>query len=319
MKTLDMLLGVAVGDALGVPVEFTARKTLERFPVTGMREYGTHGQPAGTWSDDSSLTFCLAESLCGGYDLRDQARRFVDWRADAYWTAHGRVFDIGIATNAAIHDLSRGVDPVLAGGRDEHSNGNGSLMRILPLIAYLKDLPMAERFERVREVSSLTHGHIRSVIACFLYTEFALQLLQGRLPGAAILFLRSEVRAFLRTHPHCAEPELQRFHRILFLPVGPYDQVAIEDEERDSIHGSGYVLSTLEASLWCLFSTESYADAVLAAVNLGEDTDTTAAVTGGLAGLLYGAGSIPAKWLEVLARKDDITDLASRLNERYFK
>lgn len=318
MKTLDILLGVAVGDALGVPVEFTPRENLTRNPVTGMRAFGTHNQPAGTWSDDSSLTCCLAESLCIGYDLQDLAQRFVQWRSDAYWTAHGRVFDIGIATQAAIGNLERGIDPVLAGGRDEDSNGNGSLMRILPLVAHLKFLPMEHRFECVREVSSLTHAHIRSVIACFLYTEFALQLLQGRLPGAAILFLRTEVLAFLQAHPGCPESELKRFHRILFIPNDNRDQVAIEDESIDQIHGSGYALSSLEASLWCLFETDNYTDAVLAAVNLGQDTDTTAAITGGLAGLVYGSDSIPSEWLQVLARRDDIIDLARRLGERYF-
>lgn len=318
MKTLDILLGVAVGDALGVPVEFTPREVLVGNPVTGMRGFGTHNQPAGTWSDDSSLTFCLAESLTIGYDLADLAKRFVAWRNEAYWTAHGRVFDIGIATNAAIHELSRGGNPLLAGGRDEDSNGNGSLMRILPLIAHLKFLPMALRFDCVREVSSLTHGHIRSVIACFLYTEFALQLLDGRLPGAAIRFLRTEVLAFLQSHPLCSRTELRRFHRILFIPYDNYDQVAIEDETIDQIHGSGYVLSSLEAALWCLFETDSYASAVLAAVNLGRDTDTTAAITGGLAGLVYGSDSIPKEWLDVLARRDDIIDLGRRLDARYF-
>jgi ADP-ribosyl-[dinitrogen reductase] hydrolase len=318
MKSQDLLLGIAVADALGVPVEFNSRESLTARPVTGMREFGSHHQPAGTWSDDSSLAFCLAESLCNGYDLADQAKRFVAWRNEAYWSARGRVFDIGIATNAAIMELARGRNPTLAGGREEGDNGNGSLMRILPLIAYLKDLPIAERFEKVREVSSLTHGHIRSVIACFLYTEFALRLLAGYLPGAAILHLRTEVLAFMTGHPLCPGSEIEKFHRVLFLQVGRYDQIAIEDEAAELVHSSGYVVSTLEASLWCLFQTESYADAVLTAVNLGKDTDTTAAVTGGLAGLFYGAKSIPAEWLDVLARRDDIIELAGRLDKRYF-
>jgi len=318
MKSQDMLLGIAVADALGVPVEFNSRASLVARPVTNMREFGSHHQPAGTWSDDSSLAFCLAESLCLGYDLNDQAKRFVAWRNEAYWSARGKVFDIGIATNAAVAELARGGNPILAGGRDEGDNGNGSLMRMLPLIAYLKDLPIGDRFGKVREVSSLTHGHIRSVIACFLYTEFALRLLAGYLPGAAIRYLRTEVLDFLSAHPLCAKSELEKFHRVLFLPIGPYEQIAVEDEVADRIHSSGYVVSTLEASLWCLFQTASYKDAVLTAVNLGNDTDTTAAVTGGLAGLFYGAASIPAEWLDVLARREDIIGLAGRLDKRYF-
>src|SRR6218665_1978195 len=114
-RITDVLLGVAVGDALGVPVEFLPRKGLMNDPVSGMRAFGMHHQPAGTWSDDSSLTFCLAEMLCNGYDLGDLSRRFIDWKQHAYWTAHGRVFDIGIATSFAIYSLQQGVDPVLAG------------------------------------------------------------------------------------------------------------------------------------------------------------------------------------------------------------
>ena len=124
------LLGVAVGDALGVPVEFTGRPELRDNPVHGMRGMGTHLQPPGTWSDDSSLTFCLAESLTGGYDLEDIAGRLCRWLDESYWTARGEVFDVGRTTARAIHALGRGAPPTEAGGRGEWSNGNGSLMRI---------------------------------------------------------------------------------------------------------------------------------------------------------------------------------------------
>ena len=155
----DALLGLATGDALGVPVEFLPRKALDANPVTGMRAFGAHRQPAGTWSDDSSLTFCLAEMLCKGYDLNELARLFVAWKEDAYWTAHGEVFDIGIATSAAIYQLQQGVSPVLAGGDTEESNGNGSLMRILPLLFYIKDKPIEERFRIIEAVSALTPAY----------------------------------------------------------------------------------------------------------------------------------------------------------------
>ena len=307
------LFGVAVGDALGVPVEFTSRRQLDAFPVTDMRAYGTHGQPAGTWSDDSALTFCLVEMLCQPYDLQRLANRFVNWHDHGYWSAHGKVFDIGIATSQAIDRLRHGVDPPLAGGNDEGSNGNGSLMRILPLVFYLQDKPIAERFSMVRDVSSLTHRHIRSVIACFIYTEFALQLFQGKDKIAAYEAMRDLVNGFLLSEPICSTNELNKFHRILEKPVDHYDLIRLRDCMRGEIHSSGYVLSTLEASLWCILKTESYRDAVLMAVNLGEDTDTTGAVTGGLAGLLHGFNSIPEEWLQVIARKADIEDLANKL------
>lgn len=136
------IFGVCIGDALGVPVEFQSRDQLKRSPITTMRSFGTHRQPAGTWSDDSSLTLCLADSLCKGYDLEDMATKFLQWYNTEIWTPHGRVFDIGIATSQAIHRISKGTSPTLCGGTSEFDNGNGSLMRILPLLFYIKDLPI---------------------------------------------------------------------------------------------------------------------------------------------------------------------------------
>jgi ADP-ribosyl-[dinitrogen reductase] hydrolase len=304
--TIDALLGVAVGDAIGVPVEFKSRETLERDPVTGIRGYGMHGQPPGTWSDDSSLTFCLAEMLCMGYDLNDLARRFINWREHGYWTAHGRIFDIGIGTAAAINNLENGVEPVLAGGKGEQSNGNGSLMRILPLVFYLAEKDIAQRFALTREVSSLTHRHDRSVIACFLYLEMALALLQGKGRRGAYRSVCKETKDWLMGLGGTVRQETERhFSRLLSGEIARYSST--------DIRSSGYVIHTLEAALWCLLTTDNYQNAVLKAVNLGEDTDTTAAVTGGLACLIYGRGAIPTDWLSSLARKDEIEDLGERL------
>jgi ADP-ribosylglycohydrolase len=314
--TRDALLGIAVGDALGVPVEFVSRAALQANPVMGMRAYGSHRQPAGTWSDDSSLTFCLAEMLCGDYDLQSLADRFVKWKYHGYWTAHGRVFDIGIATSEAIDQLNRGCKPALAGGRDEGSNGNGSLMRILPLVFYTRGMDISSRFDHVREVSSLTHAHIRSVISCFIYTEYARQIIAGADKTEALRFTRNELADFLMSHPACPKAEIYRFHHILLRAASDFPVIPLEQMSVDAIRSSGYVLSTLEASLWCLLTMDSYADAVLAAVNLGGDADTTGAVTGGLAGLLYGAAGIPGEWLHTLARKDEIVNLADRLETR---
>lgn len=312
----DVLLGVAVGDALGVPVEFVDRKGLKNEPVTGMRAFGVHHQPIGTWSDDSSLTFCLAEMLCIGYDLKDLATRFVNWKEQAYWTANNQVFDIGIATSSAIYSLQKGVPPTLAGGSDEHSNGNGSLMRILPLLFFIKDKPIEARFSITQEVSSLTHRHIRSVIGCFIYLEFALRLIIGNDKWKAYNNMVRDVNDFLLNNPICSQREIDIYHRILGNPIGDYEIKPIYEFEEDEIYSSGYVKNTLEASLWCLLKTETYQEAVLKAVNLGHDTDTTGAVTGGLAGLLYGYEAIPTEWPEVLKRKDDIENLAERLSKK---
>ncbi|QIX59971.1 ADP-ribosylglycohydrolase family protein [Hymenobacter sp. BT18] len=306
------LLGLAVGDALGVPVEFQSRAARRQDPVVVMRAYGTHNQPAGTWSDDASLTFCLAESLCRGYDLGDLSRRFINWYEHGYWTPHGHVFDVGVATSEAIRRLSRGTSPLLAGGNDEYSNGNGSLMRILPLAFWMQPLTLVERFRLSLEVSSLTHAHTRSILACFIYLELARQLLSGLDKHAAYKAMQQEVNEFAHTEPALLA-ELPRFHRILENPQADYEILSLIRYREDEISGSGYVLHTLEAALWCLLRYDTYAETVLAAVNLGDDTDTTGAVTGGLAGLYYGEAAIPPEWLQVLARRADIEDLARRM------
>jgi ADP-ribosylglycohydrolase len=301
------LFGVAVGDALGVPVELHSRETLRKKPVTDIIGYGTYNLPPGTWSDDSSLTFCLAEALTEGFDLNTIGRNFVRWAHENYWTPRGHVFDIGISTQKAIYKLSKGEEPELAGGIEDRDNGNGSLMRILPLLFYLLDKGIYERFEITAKVSSITHGHIRSIIACFYYLEFAKQILEGKEKLEIYKYLQSEVSDFL-TDIEIDPYEISKFDGLL------KNDIALLPEEE--IQSSGYVMHTLEASIWSLLTTESYEDAVLKAVNLGSDTDTTGAVTGGLAGLLYGFDNIPENWLQQLARYDDIENLAERLSNK---
>jgi len=298
------LFGVAVGDALGVPAEFESRDAIRREPITGMTGYGTYDLPPGTWSDDSSLTFCLAEALTQGFDLETIGRNFVRWHREAFWTAQGEVFDVGNATRVAIDRMAQGSPAGMAGLSDEASNGNGSLMRILPLLFHMNSRPLAERFELTRQVSSITHGHVRSVIACFYYLEFARQILEGKEKFAIYRDLQwvvSEHLSALLIDP----AEVVIFDRLL-----KYDIHRLPESE---IRSSGYVIDTLEAAVWCLLTTDSYSEAVLRAVNLGQDTDTTAAVTGGLAGLLYGYDAVPASWLNRIMRRKDIEDLAERL------
>ena len=310
----DALLGVAVGDALGVPAEFVSRELRDERPVVDMRAYGTHNQPAGTWSDDTSLTLCLADMLCGPFSLEALAGNFINWQEHGMFTARGHVFDVGIATSQAIHRLRTGTPPTLAGGADQYSNGNGSLMRILPLVFYTRHLRIEVRFRHTRDVSSLTHRHIRSVIACFIYLEYARLLLDGVEKHTALHQLQDSLPAFLLTCEGVTEEELNRFHRVLALRVGHYDpSPPLAQLPRSEIYSDGYVLHTLEASLWCLLNTATYAEATLTAVNMGSDTDTTAAVTGGLAGILYGANSIPPEWLALLAQRKYIEELAGKM------
>ncbi|UOQ64465.1 ADP-ribosylglycohydrolase family protein [Hymenobacter volaticus] len=265
------LLGLAVGDALGVPVEFQSRTARRQDPVVHMRAYGTHNQPAGTWSDDASLTFCLAEAIADGLTVGKVAENCCRWYYQNFWTPHGVVFDIGITTREAINRLRADSDLLLAGSTDEYSNGNGSLMRILPLAFYQPEAPLTERFALISDVSAVTHGHVRSAIACFLYLEMARHLLAGLAPTAAYAQLCSEAPAQLYQLKIAAR-EADQFERIL---SGRLPNMAVT-----AINSGGYVMHTLEAAFWCLLRHDTFAETVLAAVNLGDDTDTTGAVVG---------------------------------------
>ncbi len=301
-KTLSGLMGLCVGDALGVPVEFTSRAERAKSPVTTMLGYGTWNQPPGTWSDDSSLSFCLAECLCRGYSLDAIANSFWRWYKEAYWTPRGDVFDIGQTTHTAIMRLKQGVVPHQAGGKVENSNGNGSLMRILPMAYCHRSLTLGELLARVHDVSAITHAHVRSQMACGIYISIAVALLEGAdlqtayLQGLQDIQTIYSVREFLLEKPH--------FGRVL---SGEIAKIPVEE-----INSGGYVIDTLESSLWCLLNSSSYSEAVLKAVNLGGDTDTTAAVTGGLAGIYYGVENIPKQWMNQIARRQDIIYLAER-------
>lgn len=303
------IMGVCIGDALGVPVEFKTREDLKRNPVTQMLEYMSWNQPKGTWSDDSSLTLCLAEELTKGYDLEKIGQSFVKWNKYGHWTAHGRLFDIGGTTRHSIARLIKGESARFSGNIFEEDNGNGSLMRILPLAFYLeKEDDIQKIYLMVKEVSSITHGHFRSVFACFIYIVFAIQLIRGKNKKEAYSYVQNVTLEY--AVKQCFNPkEIELFNRVLINDISTCSE--------DEIKSGGYVLHSLEASLWCFLNSESYSEAVLKAVNLGEDTDTTGAITGGLAGIYYGFENIPQEWRDVLVRKGDIEKLCEKLNNKY--
>ena len=237
----NILIGSAVGDALGVPVEFKSRQYLQQNPVTDMMGYGTYNMPPGTFSDDSSMMFCLAESLCNGYNVNDIAEKFQMWMHEGYWTADGEVFDVGISTRKAINRLRVVKNPTEAGSTAESDNGNGSLMRILPLAIFTKDLSIDERCEIVKEVSSITHAHNRSVLACIYYIEFALNVLDSENLEEAYLNTNFWLKLFLEEN-EIYKNEFQYFERIL--------SGKLIDLKEDEIKSTGYVIDSLEASIW---------------------------------------------------------------------
>ena len=307
----DGLLGFVVGDALGVPVEFKSRDFLKQNPIIDMSGYGTYNQPRGTWSDDSTMTFCLAETLLDEeFSLRNLANRFINWVDWGYWTPHGKLFDIGNTTLAAIDRLRTIDDPTLAGGRSEEANGNGSLMRVLPLMFEHYDIKDEEnQYEAIKKVASLTHGHERSILACFYYLTFVRYLKSNYYSPIEMYKLTNKVfRKFVDKHTEY-QAEIKHFGRLL--------TDKIHELENQEIKSTGYVIDTLEASVWCLLTTKNYKDAVLKAVNLGEDTDTIGAITGSLAGLSYGRSQIPDEWISSLAKIDEIELLIDKLCAKY--
>lgn len=306
------ILGHAIGDALGVPVEFSKRYQLIQNPVLDYRAFGTWNQPAGTFSDDTSMMLCTVESLCNGLSYNDIATQFSRWYQDGYWGAHHKLFDIGNTTRNAILNFNhQKINAETCGLTGVDSNGNGSLMRILPLIFFLyPEMNMERRHEIVSHVSSITHGHFIAKFSCFIFVEFGIQLLKSK-----ELNCYDKLKVFETTKKSIndfASTIKDQSEKILLFD-GILNQNLVKSPDSLSfISGSGYVLDSIKASLYCFLTTNTYSEAVLKAVNLGEDTDTTAAITGGLAGLWYGLDDIPQKWISGLARHDEIIQLAEK-------
>ena len=295
------LLGAAVGDALGVPVEFAGRSARKADPVTGMREYGTHHQPAGTWSDDTSLILATMTGLleADSYSPDAVMKEFSLWLKEAKHTPHGVVFDIGNATREAIHRYQSGTDPLQCGGTGDWSNGNGSLMRILPIgLAFANDPGL---IEKASEMSALTHAHERSRMSCAFYCLVVSELLHGEPLSSATVFAWEA----MDHRWDFSDKEREYFDR--------WHPDHLFNREENEIGASGHVIDTLEAALWVNARHDTYEDAVLHAVNLGDDTDTTGCVAGGLAGLIHGEEGMPEDWLEVLVKRAEIIELAERL------
>lgn len=297
----DGIYGVCVADALGVPAECATREQLREAPITGMSEGGVRRQPVGFWSDDSSMTLCLAFSIAeAGYiHTHDVMRRFCDWFVRGAYTPGGTCFDFGHGCAKALHRYQRGVTPALCGCNKPWENGNGSLMRILPMAfvlygRYGKHVSASSRaMGEIHKISALTHRHPLAQSACGIYISIACQILGGEDLETAVGRGVWEALDWYARH--------SRFESAV--PVWEPLRT-IGQREEAAIRSGGYVVESLEAALWCLLRTETYRDCVLRCVNLGYDADTTAAIAGGLAGLYYGYSEIPRAWIAQLAGRE---------------
>ena len=307
---LDGMMGLVVGDALGCPVQFLDREELrERGAVTKMEGYGTYNMPPGTWTDDSSMALATLASINeqNRIDLRDIMERFLDWEFHGAYTPFGEAFDEGNTCSNAIYKYRDDHDLTTCGETDEYSNGNGALMRILPVCLYFiqkEGISDADALRQIHLATGLTHNHLRCHIASGLY-YFMAKAIVAMAPEKAELKNCIQCgleQGFAFYHAPENLAELMHFHRLRNLN----EFFSLPEDE---IQSDGYVLHSLEAAVWCLLHTDRFRDCLLRAVNLGDDTDTTAAIAGGLAGLYYHYEAMPAEWLDAIQKRDWIENL----------
>ena len=305
-RAVGCLVGLAVGDALGAAVEFQRPGTFP--PVTGMRGGGPHGLAAGQWTDDTSMALALADSIVArGWDLEDQARRYVRWWRDGEYSVTGECFDIGITTAAALGRVEEGVAARDSGIADHLAAGNGSIMRLAPVAIagshrYPRDV--AGLVERCVESSLPTHRAPQAVSACAVFGVALSALIAGEAREVVLdphWSVWDEVRGIMDLHPEVDEV-ISGSHR---------------ERQPPEIVGSGYVVRSLEAGFWAFGSQTDARASLLAAVNLGDDADTTGAVCGQLVGAAWGATALPDEWLAVLAWRNEIVAVAEALLTRH--
>ena len=297
-----MLLGLAIGDALGAAVEFKPRGTFP--PVEGFRGGGPHDLEPGEWTDDTSMALALADSISlAGWDLNDQARRYLAWWRNGEYSVNGRCFDIGLTTRGALERFEQSGDARTSGDPDDRASGNGSIMRLAPVAIRFADLlpnHIGELVWYAAESSLPTHASGECKSAC-AYLCVGLAALVSGVGREEALSPESDPMRQLRDV--CK----------LRPAIAAVADGSFRAKEPPEIQGSGYVVRSLEAALWAFNKASSFEEAVLLAVNLGEDSDTTGAVCGQLAGAYWGESGIPQAQLKGLARRDMVERALNQL------
>jgi ADP-ribosyl-[dinitrogen reductase] hydrolase len=305
------LVGLAVGDAVGTTLEFVPRDDIGVGGIpkaTDMVGGGPFNLKAGQWTDDTSMALCLAESLilCGSFNVHDQMDRYRMWMSEGHLSSTGVLFDIGHATARALSLYGENGNPY-AGSLDEMSSGNGSIMRLAPVPIFYHD-DERESVVKGSESSMTTHGSRSCQDSCALMSLILNKLINGA-NKEDIFNLKKEVEGYLNSPPGLHAPSLFLKRDVAIIDRGDFLEKSIDD-----IKGSGYVIESLEAALWCFHKTDNYKDAILTAVNLGDDADTTAAVCGQFAGAYYGLSGIPKEWVENITLSDEIIEMAEKLS-----
>lgn len=307
---LTAIMGVAVGDALGLPVQFHSRERCQQRSITQMLDWAL---PKGTFSDDTATTLCTLASLKeNNWQLNDEdiMKRFVAWLGYGYMTCDDEAIDVGMATRKAIQRYYDGVPLAECGCKGFRECGNGSLMRIIPVVFYLHKNRQTDIYDAVSRVSSLTHAHEVCVLGCYVYVSLCLQIIELRSNNGDDLSDAQKLE-FMSTQLHSiyesAKANFSAAAMKLYERVFNFD--SFSKLPMDDIKSSGFVVDSLEAALWCFATTHNFRDCLVKAVSLGDDTDSVAAIVGGMAALYYGYEAIPQEWITDLRGKDMIYHL----------
>lgn len=319
---LEGMMGLVVGDALGNPVQFMGREEIrgrERGPVVGMEAGGAFRTPIGTWTDDSSMAIATLVSIIenGTLDADDVMERFEKWLGYGEYTPFGYSFDVGVTCASAIKNYMYSKDINTCGITGEHANGNGALMRIMPVCLYLYEKKSAGEIDikdvvnKIHQISGLTHNHLRSKMCCVMYYFMVESILDGYREDGKVELKELMQRGIDKAVKFYGDDisnldELSYLDRMFYLA----EFTVVPESE---ILSTGYVLHSIEAAVWCLINTKTFEECLLKVVNLGKDTDSIAAIAGGLAAIYYGYDAIPTDWLDVIQRRDWIIQLITKV------
>lgn len=305
-KCIDALIAFALGDAFGVASEFMTPLELEAHPVNDMRASNRYDVKEGSWSDDTSMTIATIASFIqkGYFNYDDIMSRWLKWLNNGEYTPNGLTFGVGRTSYQAIKNYALGKEPLKCGLKGEYNNGNGAMMRMLPLALYAhyRKIDEEEIYRLTNELSSLTHAHKIACLGSYIYVRYVVYLLEGLDPMTAYQKIQGLDYSLFK------EEALNKYDRIL--------KADIKTLARSEIKTSGYVVDTLGCALWILLSNSSLKDVLLTGANIGGDTDTITAISASMAGIVYGLNSVPQKWINILKRKDYLFDLALKFEKK---
>lgn len=310
LKYIDGLMGFVIGDAMGLPLSARTREELLKKPITKMIGEGTYERPEGTWSDNTSMMIATIDSINAknNVDFNDIALKFAAFKNHHQYTADHEVFKLNETCAEAIDKFEENHDnPILCGSVNNEDNDNGSLVRILPIAYYALDKKLKdfEVLELVKKISSITHANEISMMGCYIYVRFVMFLLTGKDKYSAYSMMKCV------DYTMFSEEVQNAYQRLL--------KEDISKLKINEINSTSYIVDTLEACLWVILKSENFKEAIIGAINLGDDTSSIGALTGGIAGILFGYDFIPDEWKDTILRKEYLLDIFEEFSENKYE